>query len=151
MRDVELSGDDRRVVVVVLDQGDEAVAAVNAVARRRGILAAQVTAVGGFSTAEVGYFDWRIRDYQRIPVPEQVEVLALTGDIAEFRGEPALHVHAVLGRRDGSTVGGHLLRAEVWPTLEVIITEVAESLAKRVDPETGLALLSGTARSRQTG
>jgi predicted DNA-binding protein with PD1-like motif len=57
-----------------------------------------------------------------------------------------LHLHAVLGRSDGSTVGGHLLRGEVWPTLEAIITEVAPELAKRIDPETGLALISGAAR-----
>ncbi|MFY1671113.1 PPC domain-containing DNA-binding protein [Plantactinospora sp. WMMB334] len=147
MRDVELADSGRRVVVIAVERGEEAVAAVNEVARRRGISAAQVTAVGGFSGAEVGYFDRQDRDYLRIPVSEQVEVLSLVGDIAEVRGEPALHVHAVLGRRDGSTVGGHLLRGEVWPTLEVVVTEVAASLAKRVDPETGVALLTGTAEN----
>ncbi|WP_422769125.1 PPC domain-containing DNA-binding protein [Plantactinospora sp. WMMC1484] len=147
MRDVELADGGRRVVVIAVERGEEAVAAVNEVARRRGIAAAQVTAVGGFSGAEVGYFDRQDRDYLRIPVSEQVEVLSLVGDIADVRGEPALHVHAVLGRRDGSTVGGHLLNGEVWPTLEVVVTEVAASLAKRVDPETGVALLTGTAES----
>jgi len=147
MRDVELDTDGRRVVVIAVERGEEAVAAVNEVARRRGIRAAQVTAVGGFQTAEVGYFDRESREYRPIPVPEQVEVLSLIGDIAEVEGEPALHVHAVLGRQDGSTVGGHLRRAEVWPTLEVIVTEVAGALAKRVDPETGVALLTGSARS----
>ncbi|GIG87169.1 PPC domain-containing DNA-binding protein [Plantactinospora endophytica] len=146
MRDVELAGEGRRVVVIAVEQGEEAVAAVNEVARRRQIHAAQVTAVGGFADAEVGYFDRPTRDYLRIPVAEQVEVLSLVGDIAEVEGEPALHVHAVLGRRDGSTVGGHLLRGEVWPTLEVVVTEVAAGLAKRVDPETGVALLTGTAQ-----
>lgn len=142
MRDVELTGGDRRIVVVVVDKDEDAVAAVNEVAARRDIRAAQVTAVGGFHAAEVGYFDRERRDFQRIAVPEQVEVLSLVGDIAENQGRPALHAHAVLGRRDGTTVGGHLLRGEVWPTLEVVITEVAASLRKSVDPETGLALLS---------
>jgi predicted DNA-binding protein with PD1-like motif len=142
MRDVELTGGDRRIVVVVVDKDEDAVAAVNEVAARRDIRAAQVTAVGGFHAAEVGYFDRERRDFQCIAVPEQVEVLSLVGDIAENQGRPALHAHAVLGRRDGTTVGGHLLRGEVWPTLEVVITEVAASLRKSVDPETGLALLS---------
>lgn len=48
----------------------------------------------------------------------------------------------MLGRPDGSTVGGHLLEGEVWPTLEVVATEVAPELAKEVDPETGPALIS---------
>jgi predicted DNA-binding protein with PD1-like motif len=101
-----------------------------------------VTAVGGFASADLGYFDGEAGDYLHIPVTEQVEVLSLMGDVAQDSGETALHLHAVLGRRDGSTVGGHLLRGEVWPTLEVIVTEVAPELAKRYDPQTGLALIS---------
>ncbi len=52
-----------------------------------------------------------------------------------------MHAHAVLGRADGSTVGGHLLEGEVWPTLEVVVSEAPATLRKRVDPETGLALI----------
>jgi predicted DNA-binding protein with PD1-like motif len=130
--------------VVVCEKGEEAIAAIGRAVAEEGVRAAQVTAVGGFSDGDVGYFDRDRRDYLRIPIGGQVEVLSLLGDVAERAGEPSLHVHAVLGRSDGSTLGGHLLRGEVWPTLEVIITEVAPELAKRVDPETGLALISGS-------
>ena len=41
-----------------------------------------------------------------------------------------------------STVGGHVKQAVVWPTLEVIVTESPAHLRKRVDPETGLALIA---------
>lgn len=145
MRLRELYHHAQRVLVVVCDKGEEAVEAVGGALREQEIRAAQVTAVGGLQAAELGYFDRSTRDYLRIPVREQVEVLSLLGDVAERDNQPSLHLHAVLGRRDGSTVGGHLLRAEVWPTLEVIVTEVAPELAKRVDPETGLALISPTA------
>jgi predicted DNA-binding protein with PD1-like motif len=134
-----------RVLVLVCDKGEEAVATIGSALAEEGVRAAQVTAVGGFSAGEVGYFDRDQRDYLRIPIGGQVEVLSLLGDVASRDGEPVLHVHTVLGRSDGSTVGGHLLRGEVWPTLEVIITEVAPELAKRIDPETGLALISGSA------
>ncbi|MFJ8577853.1 PPC domain-containing DNA-binding protein [Micromonospora sp. NPDC093277] len=147
MREIELGDGDRRVLVVVVDKGEDAVAAVNEAAQRHGIRGARVTAVGGFASADLAYFEREKRNFRTIPVGEQVEVLSLLGDIAEHEGKPALHVHAVLGRRDGSTVGGHLLRGEVWPTLEVVISEVGASLAKRVDPETGLALLAGTTSS----
>ncbi|MFU8871671.1 PPC domain-containing DNA-binding protein [Micromonospora sp. SL4-19] len=146
MREAELSDSGRRVIVVAVDKGAEAVAAINDVAQRHGIRGAQVTAVGAFTTADLGYYDRERREYLRIPVREQVEVLSLLGDIADDEGKAALHVHAVLGRSDGTTVGGHLLRGEVWPTLEVIISEVGASLAKRIDRETGMALLTGTTR-----
>lgn len=80
--------------------------------------------------------------YLPIEVNEQVEVASLTGHIAIGpEGQPALHTHAVLGRRDGSAVAGHLQTAEVRPTLEVILTESPEYLRKKLDPDVGLALI----------
>jgi len=142
MRLREIQDDRRRVLVVACDKGDDPVRMVTEAVRDAGIAGAQVTGVGGLRAAELGYFDPELRDYARIPVDEQVEVLSLVGDVAMSEGEAQLHVHAVLGRRDGSTVGGHLLSGKVWPTLEVIVSEVGPALAKRVDPETGLALLA---------
>jgi predicted DNA-binding protein with PD1-like motif len=141
MRTHATSAAGKRVLVVVMDKGDEAVGCLGDAVRGHGITAAQVTAVGGFRAAELGYFDPQRLDYERIPVAEQVEVLTLLGDVAEQDGEPVLHMHTVLGRRDGSTVGGHLLMGEVWPTLEVIVSEVPAELAKHRDPQTGLALI----------
>ncbi len=89
----------------------------------------------------LGYFDWQKKDYTRIPVAEQVEVLALVGDIALNDGEPQLHPHVVIGKADGSAHGGHLLEAHVRPTLEVIVTESPAHLQRRSDPESGLALI----------
>jgi predicted DNA-binding protein with PD1-like motif len=132
----------RRILVVVCDDGEEAIETVSNAVREHSIRAAQVTAVGGFRSGELGYFDRITREVLHIPVREQVEVLSLVGDIAEKAGQPAPHLHAVLGRRDGSTMGGHLLRGEVWPTLEVIVAEVAPELAKRFDPGTGLAVIA---------
>lgn len=147
MRQREIQDGQRRVLVVACDKGDDPVDAVTRAVRDAGVRAAQVTAVGGLRSAEVGYFDRRDRAYARIRVTEQVEVLSLVGDVAARDGEPQLHAHVVLGRRDGSTVGGHLLGGEVWPILEVIVTEVGPALAKRVDPETGLALLAPEAEA----
>ena len=126
---------------VVLAKGDEAMTALGRMIREQKIEAASITAIGAFERAVLGYFDWSIKDYKRIPVDGQVEVLSLIGDVAVSQGEPTLHLHAVLGRPDGSTVGGHLLEGHVRPTLEVTLIEPPAHLRKRKDPETGLALI----------
>jgi uncharacterized protein len=95
--------------VVVCDPDDEAVSALTQFARAERLEAAQITAVGGFERATVGWFDPATRDYRRIPVDEQCELLSLIGDVAEGQDGPILHVHAVLGLSDGTTRGGHLL------------------------------------------
>jgi predicted DNA-binding protein with PD1-like motif len=138
----EITSGTHRVLIVVCGKGDDPVPSVTTAVRAAGIRGAQVTAVGAMRRAELGYFDRARSDYLPIAVEEQVEVLSMLGDIATRDGEPVLHAHVVLGRRDGSTVGGHLMGGQVWPTLEVVVTEVAPELSKNVDPETGLALIS---------
>ncbi|MDT0309285.1 DNA-binding protein [Streptomyces sp. DSM 44917] len=130
-----------RTFAVIMDKGDEAVERLNHFAAREEVSGAGLTAVGACREATLGYFDRQAGDYLDIPVGEQSEVLSLVGDIATHEGRPALHAHAVLGHRDGSTTGGHLKRLTVWPTLEVLVTETPTRLRKKVDPEVGLALI----------
>jgi hypothetical protein len=47
----------------------------------------------------------------------------------------------VVGKRDGTAMAGHLGKAHVRPTLEVVLTESPVHLRKAKDPETGLALI----------
>ena len=98
-------------------------------------------ASAAFSRATLGYLDRNRSDYKPIPVDEQVEVLSFLGDLATSEGSRVPHVHVILGRSDGTTFGGHLQHAEVGPTLEVVLSEVGPELAKRLDPQTGLALI----------
>ncbi|MGO4741271.1 PPC domain-containing DNA-binding protein [Bosea sp. 2KB_26] len=133
----------QKIYAVILETGDEAMACLNAFAVEHGISAASFKAIGAFRSAELSYFDWETKGYIPIPVQEQVEVASLTGDIAVEPGEkPAVHMHAVLGKRDGSTVAGHLSRGDVRPTLEIVLSETPTHLAKRRDTETGLMLIS---------
>ena len=131
-----------KTFALVFDPGDEAMEELTNFAKENDLSAARFTAIGAFSDATLGYFDMEKKEYKKIPVDEQVEVLSLVGDVALFEGEPKLHVHAVLGRSDGTTRGGHLLGAHVQPTLEVVIVESPEHLRRETDEETGLPLLA---------
>ena len=130
-----------RTYVLVLDKGDEAFGQISAFAKEQGITAASLTAIGACSGATLGYFDTEAMKYRSTRFDEQMELLSLIGDIASKDGKPALHAHLVLGRKDSSTVGGHLQQINVFPTIEVVLTETPAHLRKRVDPQTGLALI----------
>jgi uncharacterized protein len=128
--------------MVVFDRGDEAVEGLTSFARDHDLNAARITGVGGFEEATLGFFDWESRSYREIPVVEQVEVLSFDGDLsAEAGDEPHVHVHVVLGRSDGKTVGGHLLRGRIRPTLEVIVDGSPTRLRRVHDAESGLSLI----------
>ena len=127
--------------VVVCDPGDEAVAALTQLAQAEDLEAASIAAVGAFENAVVGWFDPAAKDYRRIPVGEQCEVLSLLGDVAQGQDGPILHMHTVLGLSDGTTRGGHLLEGKVFPTLEVVVTETPAQLRKIMRPDIGIALI----------
>jgi uncharacterized protein len=137
----EASG--QRSWLLVLQTGEEAMACLEQFAKAQQIFAAQITGIGAFSDVVLQYFDWEKKQYQRIPVHEQVEVASLIGDVAEGSpGSPALHIHMVVGRRDGTAMAGHLGEGHVRPTLELMITESPAHLRKKKDPVSGLALIA---------
>ena len=120
-----------RTFAVILQKGDEAMRCLQDFAVKERIGGAQVTVIGALSSAKLAFFDWETKQYQPIPVDEQVEVTSLVGDIAVGSdGKPSVHVHAVLGRRDGTAMAGHLQEGHVRPTLEIIVTESPTHLCK---------------------
>jgi len=130
-----------RTFALVFDKGDEVRESVLEFANANRLVDSQVTAIGAFSEVMLGYFDRQQTTYQKIPLKEQVEVLSLTGNIVQKDGRPSLHAHVVVGKADGSAYGGHLLTARVWPTLEMMVSDMPVHLKRAYDEETGLALI----------
>jgi predicted DNA-binding protein with PD1-like motif len=138
MRSKILNVDPPVTYAVIMQTGDDVMTSLHQFVAKENVETASFTAIGAFSRAVVGYFDWQTKKYKKIPVDEQVEVLSLIGDVAMAEGKPALHAHAVLGKSDGSVVGGHLLEATVRPTLEIVLVQPPSYLKKRKDPESGI-------------
>jgi predicted DNA-binding protein with PD1-like motif len=131
-----------KTFVLIFATGDEVIANLTAFAKENRLAASRFTAIGGFQDVTLGYFDLEKKDYQKIPLHEQVEVLSLVGDVTlTEKNEPKIHAHVVVGRFDTSTRGGHLVEARVRPTLEVMLTESPKHLRRRHDPQSGLALI----------
>lgn len=141
-KQIHQSGDGQRTYAVVLETGEEVMDCLKRFVAAEKIGAAQLTAIGALRDVVLMYFDWDKKDYLRIPVREQVEVASLIGDVAEGPDhKPSLHIHLVVGKRDGAAMAGHLAEAHVRPTLEVIVTENPAHLRKVKDPESGLPLI----------
>jgi predicted DNA-binding protein with PD1-like motif len=94
-----------------------------------------------FSDAVLGFFDVEQRQYERVPIDEQVEVVSFVGDVTCDAKARKVHAHVVVAKRDGTAHGGHLLCAHVRPTLEVVVTESPTHLHRETDAATGLALI----------
>jgi len=121
----------QRTFAVVLETGEEVLTCLQRFVSREHVLAAQITAIGALSDVVLMYFDWDKNDYRKIPVREQVEVASLIGDVAEApTGEPALHLHLVVGKRDGSAMAGHLGEAMFARPLKSSLPKVRRTCAR---------------------
>lgn len=118
-----LNENPERTIALVFERGDQVVASLQRFAADQNLNTSRFTAIGAFERVSIGYFDWDRKEYERLDFEEQLEVLSLVGDFALDGALPKLHAHVVLGRRDGSTLGGNLLEATVRPTLEVLLVE----------------------------
>ena len=137
----ELSGTPERTFVLRLAEGEEVTGTILQFAADKQIGSGEITGIGALSDAVLGFFEMQNRDYHRNTVNEQVEVVSFIGNLAEQNGKPKLHAHAVVARRDGVALGGHLLAGHVRPTLELIVTVSPKHLQRKTDPKTGLPLL----------
>jgi hypothetical protein len=132
---------EEKVYAIIFAKGDEAMSGLTDFAMKYGVTDAHFTGIGASSGGKLGWLDLPHKVYRAIPVNEQVEVLSLIGDVASFNGKPAVHAHLVLGKPDGSTIGGHLWELHVNPTLEVFVTVNATQLNKSPDDTSGLKLI----------
>ena len=131
----------QRTFALIFDTGDEVMQSLQKFANEHHLAGSHFTAIGAFSDVTLAWFDWKSRQYKKIPVREQVEVLMLAGDISEQDGKPKVHAHVVIGKRDSTAHGGHVAEAHVRPTLELILTESPQHLRRQYDATAQIALI----------
>jgi uncharacterized protein len=111
---------DEQVYSIIFYKGDEVLSGLTDFAIAHKVTDAHFTAIGAVSGATLAWLDLSKKMYRRIAVKQQVEVLSLIGDIAVYNGVPVVHMHAVLGKPDGNTIGGHVFELNTQPTVEVL-------------------------------
>ena len=129
-------------IVVVLETGEEVMGSLAEIAGSHDVGAARVEGIGAFREATLGFYDLARKEYGRLRIEEEVELLALLGNVSRFEGGPRIHLHATVGFSDGSTRGGHLFDARVGATCEVFVSTLTGALERRQDDEVGLPLLA---------
>lgn len=137
-----------RVFVIRLEDGDVLHEKIERFAVEKKIRAATITAVGGVDAGSrliVGPEQGRS---EKIVPMELVldDVCEATGSGTLFpdeEGNPILHMHLACGRGEKTVTGCVRCGVKVWHVLEIILTELTETLSvRRYDAVTGFKLLN---------
>ena len=126
--------------IVRMDPGEEILDQVKALALQEGIRLASVQALGAVNDFTVGVFKTDEKKYYANSFQGSYEIVSLTGTINTMDGQFYCHLHMSAGDDKGQVVGGHLNRAVVSATCEMVITAIDGSVDRAFSEEVGLNL-----------
>ena len=128
-------------IVLRIDRGEEIIETVKTVAEREHIRLAEISALGATDDFTVGVYDVDAKRYDSKTFAGPHEILSLVGTITEKDGAFYQHLHLSAGNKNCAVVGGHLNRAVVSVTCEMVIRIIPGAVDRRPNPETGINLL----------
>ncbi|MCO8252412.1 DNA-binding protein [Haladaptatus sp. AB618] len=125
--------------VARLGHGADWRAEIESLADDEDVDAAWFIAMGAVQDADIWYYDQDEKEYREVQFDEPLEVASCVGNISLLDGERFAHTHAVLSRRSGQTLAGHLDSATVFAG-ELYMRTFEEPLVRERDQPTGLDL-----------
>ncbi len=132
-------------LLIVLDKGDKLVEVLTQVVTEHRIPGGCLSGVGALRDVELGYYVLDRKTYLRKIFSDQAyELLTLTGNVSLKQDLPYVHVHAVLGKDDFSTFGGHLFEATVAVTAEITLIPFDKMPVRKPNLSIGLDLICGS-------
>ena len=127
-------------IIVRIDKGEEILDEIKALAEKEHIVLASVSALGAVNDLTVGVFNTAEKKYYSNHFQGAYEIVSLTGTISTMDGKFYAHMHMSVGNDKGEVFGGHLNRAVVSATCEMVVTVIDGTVDRRFDEEVGLNL-----------
>ncbi len=95
-------------------EGEELLTYITRFSKVNNVRLGLVLAIGALKRCKLGYYDQKAQRYEVVELNEEVELVSALGNVSVREGEPFVHVHVSVSRRDGTTLSGHLVEAEVF-------------------------------------
>lgn len=128
-------------IIARIDKGEEILDSLKEIALKEKIRLADISALGAVREFTVGVFKTEEKQYHANEFFGDFEIVSLTGTITSMNGEFYSHVHMSAGNEKGEVFGGHLNRAVVSATCEMVIRIIDGEVDRCFDEHVGLNLL----------
>ena len=127
-------------IIARIDKGEEILEQIEAIALRENILLAHISALGAVNSFTAGVFDVNEKKFYANEFKGDFEIVSLTGTISSMNGKPYTHIHMSAGDNTGAVYGGHLNRAVVSATCEMVITLIDGRVDRKYNEDAGINL-----------
>lgn len=126
--------------LVRMDPGEEILEQLERFARQEQIRLASVQALGAVKEFTVGVFSLAEKQYHANHFQGAYEIVSLTGTIDTMNGDFYCHLHMSAGDEQGRVFGGHLNRAVISVTCEMVVTPLPGTVDRVRSEELGINL-----------
>lgn len=132
-----------RVIVGKIEPNEDLIDSIIKMVNEYDIKSGVINCIGALKKITIGYFDMESKKYLIKTIDEYVELVSCLGNIAFKDGNPIIHLHASIGARDYSIIGGHLIQPSIVSiTGEVYILEIDRKIKRADDPQFNLPILA---------
>ncbi|MFX1425141.1 MAG: PPC domain-containing DNA-binding protein [Promethearchaeota archaeon] len=133
----------KRVIVGKVEPDEDLIDSVIELIKKHNIRSGLVNCIGALKKFTLGYFDLDSKEYLRKDYDMFVELVSCMGNISFKDENPIVHLHATVGTKDYTILGGHLFQPSIVSiTGEVFIFEIDKKLTRAEDSQFGLTLLN---------
>lgn len=127
-------------IIARIDKGEEILNKIEEIAKKENIKLANINALGATNDFIVGVFKTEEKKYYSNEFKGNFEITSLTGTINTINDEFYSHIHMSAGNDKGEVFGGHLNKAIVSATCEMVINIIDGKVDRYFEEEIGLNL-----------
>ena len=128
-------------IVLRLEKGEEVIESIKNICEKEDIKLGSISGLGASNHVVVGLFKVDEKKYYSNTFEEDFEITNLTGNISRMNGEVYLHIHGTFANVEGKCIGGHLNKAIISATSEIIINKINGEVGRKFSEEIGLNLI----------
>ncbi|MGM9947686.1 PPC domain-containing DNA-binding protein [Floccifex sp.] len=125
-------------IIARIDKNEEILEQVKEIAIKENIKLASIQALGAINDFTVGVFKVDEKKYYANSFQGNYEIVSLTGTINTMNDKYYCHLHLSAGNDQGQVFGGHLNKAIVSATCEMVIQIINGKVDRVFDEEVGL-------------
>ena len=126
--------------VIRLNKGEEVITSLKQLCKDENIKLGEITGLGASDFVEIGVFNVNTKEYNTKKFEGMFEITSLVGNVTTKDGDVYLHIHINFGDEDGLVKGGHLVKATISATSEIILRIIEGNVGRKLNPEIGLNL-----------
>ena len=131
----------RNTIIVRVDKGEDIIKELLSLSEKENILFASISGLGAVNDIELGIFDTSEKRYHSKRFTGDFEITLLVGTLSRKDKKPYIHVHMSVGNvLTNEFFGGHLNKAIVGATAEIVLNVVEIVVEREFVEEIGLNL-----------